>query len=159
MSSPYREVSRDKIRDRARVRDNRDLVSRDKYEKLKYKAQEWRDRAEEFEELSKNQKRIIDSLKQKIEQFESRLNNTNKLKDRIATLERDNILKDGKIQQLSEARDDLKERYRELKDDYREQQRWNRRYPGGTYPTGTYPTERRRYSERGKYSDDPNKSP
>jgi hypothetical protein len=46
--------------------------------------------------------------------------------NKISQLERDILLKDGKIQRLEEGNKDLKERYNELKEDYREQQRWNR---------------------------------
>jgi chromosome segregation ATPase len=46
--------------------------------------------------------------------------------NKISQLERDILLKDGKIQRLEEGKKDLKERYNELKEDYREQQRWNR---------------------------------
>ena len=45
---------------------------------------------------------------------------------KLANLERDILLKDGKIQRLEEAKKDNKERYNELKEDFREQQRWNR---------------------------------
>jgi hypothetical protein len=47
-----------------------------------------------------------------------------KYKDKIAILEREKLLSDGKIQQLEEARKDLYERYNDLKQDFREQQRW-----------------------------------
>jgi regulator of replication initiation timing len=50
-----------------------------------------------------------------------------KIIDKISKLERDILLKDGKIQRLEEAKKDLKERYSELKEDFREQQRWNRK--------------------------------
>ena len=41
-------------------------------------------------------------------------------------MERDIILKDGKIHRLEDTKKDLRERYNELKEDFREQQRWNR---------------------------------
>ena len=43
-----------------------------------------------------------------------------KYKDKIAALERDKLLCEGKIQQLEEQCKDLRERYNELKQDYRE---------------------------------------
>ena len=43
-----------------------------------------------------------------------------KYKDKISILERDKIIFQGRIQQLEEAQKDLKERYNELKQDYRE---------------------------------------
>ena len=46
--------------------------------------------------------------------------------DKIASLGRDILLKDDKIQRLEEAKKDMKERYNELTEDFREQQRWNR---------------------------------
>ena len=47
-------------------------------------------------------------------------------KNKISQLERDIMLKDGKIQRLEEAKKDLKDRYIELKEDFREHQRWSR---------------------------------
>jgi chromosome segregation ATPase len=75
---------------------------------------------DELETENKNMRRQIRSLKKEIRSVEE------KFKDRIAKLEREKLLSDGKIQQLEEARKDLKERYSELKQDYREQQRWSR---------------------------------
>lgn len=47
-------------------------------------------------------------------------------KNKISQLERDIMLKDGKIQRLEEAKKDLYDRYSELKEDFREHQRWSR---------------------------------
>lgn len=47
-------------------------------------------------------------------------------KNKISQLERDIMLKDGKIQRLEEAKKDLQDRYNELKEDFREHQRWSR---------------------------------
>ena len=44
-------------------------------------------------------------------------------KNTISTLQREKILFEGRIQQLEEVRRDLKERYDELKQDYREQRK------------------------------------
>ena len=52
-----------------------------------------------------------------------------KYKDHVARLEREKLLSDGKIQQLEEAKKDLRERLNDLKQDYRETARWNRGLP------------------------------
>lgn len=78
------------------------------------------DLLDELEAENKNQRKEIRSLKKENRTIEE------KYAHRIATLERDAMLKDGKIQQLTEAKEDLRERYKELKADYREQQRWSR---------------------------------
>jgi hypothetical protein len=46
-----------------------------------------------------------------------------KHRDKTIHLERDLFVKDGKIQRLEEAKKDLKERYTELKEDWREERR------------------------------------
>jgi len=51
---------------------------------------------------------------------------TDKDTNKISQLERDILLKDGKIQRLEEVNKDLKDRYNELKEDFREHQRWSR---------------------------------
>ena len=78
------------------------------------------DLVEELEAESKSQRKTIRSLKKDTKELQE------KYVGKIATLERDAMLKDGKIQQLEEGRKDLKERYRDLKEDFREQQRWAR---------------------------------
>lgn len=45
--------------------------------------------------------------------------------DKLMETSRDIMLKDAKIQRLEEANNDLKERYNELKKDFRERQRWS----------------------------------
>lgn len=75
---------------------------------------------DELENENKVFRKEIRSLKRKIKE----LNEKNRGK--LSQMERDILLKDGKIQRLEEARKDLKERYNELKEDFREQQRWNR---------------------------------
>jgi hypothetical protein len=49
-----------------------------------------------------------------------------KNEDKVRVLERDIMLKDGKIQRLEDGYMDLKERYKELKDEIREEKRWIR---------------------------------
>lgn len=68
----------------------------------------------DIEEENKELHRMIKSLKKQLKETEE------KFKDKIAVLERDKILSDGKIQQLEESRRDLQERYRDLREDYRE---------------------------------------
>lgn len=68
----------------------------------------------DIEEENKELHRTIKSLKKQLKESEE------KFKDKIAVLERDKILSDGKIQQLEESRRDLQERYRDLREDYRE---------------------------------------
>lgn len=75
---------------------------------------------EELETENKNCRKTIRSLQKDLKDL------TEKYTSKIASLERDIMLKDGKILQLEEVQKDLKERYKELKDDYREQQRWVR---------------------------------
>lgn len=97
--------------------------------KLKSEVSRWKklseelpdsDLVEELEAESKQHRREIRKLKKENHDIED------KYKDRIAKLERERLLSDGRIQQLEEARKDLRERYNDLKQDYREQQRWAR---------------------------------
>lgn len=78
------------------------------------------DMVEELENTNKVHRKEIRALKRSLREQKE------KYETRIASLERDALLKDGKIQQLNEAKEDLRERYKELKADYREQQRWTR---------------------------------
>ena len=67
------------------------------------------------------------SLKKEIKSLKRDNNDLNeKYKNIISQLERDILLKDGKIQRLEESKKDMKDRYNELREDFREQQRWNR---------------------------------
>lgn len=50
-----------------------------------------------------------------------------KYRDKIIKLERDLFIKDGKIQRLEDTNKDLKERYIELKEDWRDERRSNRK--------------------------------
>ena len=76
---------------------------------------------EELEKENKSLKREIRNLK--------RDNKTivDKYSEKIVQLERDLFVKDGKIQRLEDAKRDLKERYVELKEDWREERRSNRK--------------------------------
>ena len=78
------------------------------------------DLLDELELENKNQRKTIRSMKKEYRELEE------KYAGKIAHMERDIMLKDGKIQQLEDAKKDLKERYKDLKEDYREQQRWAR---------------------------------
>lgn len=89
-------------------------------EELKSDVLRWRKLSEELpdkEELEQNSKeyrKTIRNLKDKSHE------ESEKLRYRITELEREQILHQGKIQQLEEAKKDLRERYQELKQDYRE---------------------------------------
>ena len=50
-----------------------------------------------------------------------------KYRDKLINLERDLFIKDGKIQRLEDAKKDLNERYLELKEDWREERRNNKK--------------------------------
>jgi chromosome segregation ATPase len=154
-------------------RDNRSnsyTVQREKYEVLKEKANQWKNRCEKLveklsvvqdvedeldrleekcrtlenknEELKKSGNNnpdndLLDELETENKAFRKEirilkrenkeLSETNKTK--IVQLERDILLKDGKIQRLDETKKDLKDRYTELKEDFREHQRWARQPP------------------------------
>ena len=112
-----------------------------KYDKLKEKASKWYDYSYELENKVETLSEELQLLKTKNEELlehEKENNKTvrslkrqfreekEKYLSKITILERDIVLKDGKIQQLEDAKQDLQDRYRELKDDYREQQKWSR---------------------------------
>ena len=78
------------------------------------------DLLEELETENKNFRKEIRGLKRENKEA------VDKYQNKVSHLERDLLLKDGKIQRLEEAQKDLRERYKELKEDYREQQRWSR---------------------------------
>lgn len=136
----------------------RNIVSRKKYEKLKYTLEQWCDKTYNLKDKLVEKDIIIDELKQQIkilketakqyhdtETFEELENETKNqhrmirsMKKKINSLEIENkkintqyernmILKDSKIQQLEEIRRDLKERNKELRDDIR----WERQNKKG----------------------------
>ena len=76
---------------------------------------------QDLENENKNHIKTIKTLKKQLSEIEE------KYKDKIAVLEREKLLFEGRIQQLEEARKDLQERYSDLKQDFREQQRWVRK--------------------------------
>ena len=51
----------------------------------------------------------------------------NLFSDKLVLLERDLFIKDGKIQRLEDAKKDLNERYLELKEDWRDERRINKK--------------------------------
>ncbi len=73
---------------------------------------------EEFKEENRELNKTIKTLKKQLREVDE------KYKDKIAKLEREKLLDQGKIQQLEEAHKDLRERYSDLKQDYREQCRF-----------------------------------
>lgn len=104
-------------------------VCKEEISKLKTEVNRWKklseelpdsELVEELESENKQHRREIRKLKKELHDMDDRY------KDKIAKLEREKLLSDGKIQQLEEARKDMKERYNDLKQDYRESQRWNR---------------------------------
>lgn len=125
----------------------RDYVHRDKYERAKEAVIAWKEKydeaqvkiglletdvmrwkkmseqlpdphlVEQLETENRELFRTVRTLKKQINEIEE------KYKDKIASLEREKLLADGKVQQLEEAKQDLLERYKDLKQDYREQQR------------------------------------
>lgn len=78
---------------------------------------------EDLENENKNLSKTIRNLKKQLSESDE------KYRDKIARLEREKILSEGKIQQLEDARKDLQERYNDLKQDFREQQRWGHNRP------------------------------
>lgn len=129
-------------------------VSRTKYEDIKYKAQKWLEESERLKEIIENleynnqelkdeidelkenipDKNLIDELESEIQSLKKTIKHLSKNKklleatnrEKIYKIEREMLLKDSKIQRLEEAKKELKDRYNELRDDYREEQRWLR---------------------------------
>jgi DNA repair exonuclease SbcCD ATPase subunit len=96
-------------------------------ETLKIECERWKKLSEQLpdpnmvqdlENENKNLVKTAKALKKQVSESEE------KYRDKIAKLEREKLLSEGKIQQLEEARRDLQERYNDLKQDFREQQRW-----------------------------------
>lgn len=115
----------------------------DKYEKAKEAARKWHALLEESKaenERLKQEvltwKRLCESLpdEEEVKDLNRTIKNLKKeLRDsydkhsqKIALLEREKILLEGKVQQLDDTNRDLRERYADLKQDYREQQKWHR---------------------------------
>ena len=83
------------------------------------------EKQEEFNlSLQTENEQLENDLKTHHKEFKLLKKQINELKDKIVSLERDNLLKEGKIQQLDETKKDLQERYNDLKQDFREQQKW-----------------------------------
>jgi len=99
---------------------NRELTAEVKRLKSYDEEQPDPDLIDELEAENKSQRKIIRNMKKESKEIEE------KYAGKLVHLERDIMLKDGKIQQLEDAKKDLKERYKDLKEDYREQQRWVR---------------------------------
>lgn len=99
-------------------KENKDL--QDELERWKKLSNELPDHStvQELENENKNHIKTIKTLKKQLSETEE------KYKDKIALLEREKI---WTIQHLEESKKDLQERYTELKQDFREQQRWVRK--------------------------------
>ena len=120
-------------------------VSKEKYQKAKTVMNQWIDQAtqlkKENDQLHLEVERwkklsdvlpdpaTVDDLENKIQRYSSMVKTLNKqnseledkYRDRVAQLERENLLLQGRVQQLEEGRKDLQERYNELRQDMREQ--------------------------------------
>ena len=113
-----------------------DFVKREKYDTLKNKALRWKEKCDDNDIIILKLEEDIEKLKTECEKLKVSVKNISnekhelvqKHKDYITKVERDIILKDGKIQRLEDDRKDTKERYKELKEDFREQQRWIREH-------------------------------
>jgi hypothetical protein len=79
------------------------------------------DLTDELEAENKRLRKDIRNLKRGNKIYED------KHRDKIIQLEKDLFVKDGKIQRLEDSKKDLKERYIELKEDWREERRSNRK--------------------------------
>lgn len=118
-------------------------VNREKYQVAKDAATTWHEKlieskkinSEQLEKITNLEKEVLrwKNLSEQLPDPEDVRTNRHKMKkqleqykDKIANLERDKLLLEGKIQQLEESKKDLKERYNELKQDYRDSQKWNR---------------------------------
>ena len=119
-------------------------VSRKKYQDLKHRAQQWIDKCEKLEYENQELKDQISDLKNdypEMDEIEEELNSNRKTiktlirekkliveksRDSLSKLEREILLKDSQIHRMEDAKKDLKDRYNELKEDFREQQRWIR---------------------------------
>lgn len=101
----------------------------DENRKLQVETERWKKLSEQLPDPNmvedlKNENRnlckTIKNLKKQLSEMDE------KYKGKIAGLEREKLLSEGKIQQLEDTRKDLQERYNDLKQDFREQQRWGR---------------------------------
>lgn len=99
-------------------KENKDL--QDELERWKKLSNELPDHStvQELENENKNHIKTIKTLKKQLSEIEE------KYKDKIALLEREKL---WTIQHLEESKKDLQERYSDLKQDFREQQRWVRK--------------------------------
>lgn len=106
------------------------MISRTKYNKVKRQLDNMRNK---YLYLKEERKKLynsipntdfLDDIDNEREHFEYTIKT---LQDKIVQLERELLLKDGKISQLEDAKKELRERYNELREDYR----WLRDKPGG----------------------------
>ena len=108
------------------------MVSREKYEKAKSTLFAWHEKSKKLstendslkDQLENTLKELddagfeIENLTDTIKSMKSQIEN---LKDKIIELERKNMLDCAHIQRLEDTCKDLRERYSDLKQDYREQ--------------------------------------
>jgi predicted nuclease with TOPRIM domain len=79
--------------------------------------------SEKYVSVSKYRK-AKDALHEWHRLYTEQLEKNADLPNKIANLERDKILLEGRVQQLEDSCKDWKERYTELKQDYRDMQKW-----------------------------------
>ena len=113
-------------------------VSRDKYERIKKKYRELENQFSVLREiestldmletknnmLKKENTKLVNKLRESKKEIKTYRELIGKKEDKISVLERDILLKDGKIQVLEADKTGWKERYIELRKDFREQYKW-----------------------------------
>ncbi len=103
---------------------------RKEYEKISNEAKRWKNLSEQLpdtetlSELEEENSKLQDKLLKKERELDSIHYD---YKEKIVKLEREKILSEGKIERLEDTCTDLRSRYAELKEDYREQRRWGTR--------------------------------
>ena len=118
-------------------------VHRDMYEKAKDAAKEWHRLLLEMTKEKEKAERELSQLKTEVERLKTTsvspkrleeleteykrqlVNAEERYKDKVTVMERDRILLDAQIQRQEDALRDYKERYAELKQDYREERKKN----------------------------------
>jgi predicted nucleic acid-binding Zn-ribbon protein len=103
------------------VEQNEDLLDQIKDLQDSHMNETNNDGMDELETENKTLRKDIRNLKRDSKLLEE------KYRDKVVQLERDLFVKDGKIQRLEDARKDLNERYMELKEDWREERRTNKK--------------------------------
>ena len=123
------EILEDKIQDCEKDNDNlleenRDLI--EQLDRVRQQIKEYKVNVQDTELLNEleNENKIFRKTIRDIKKDNKIILEKNE--DKVRVLERDIMLKDGKIQRLEDGYMDLKERYKELKEEIREEKRWIR---------------------------------